>query len=186
MKKTFSFPKPPVAMGLVLLISCALLGVGCSSLPFIGKKDKEEEDEGKVQAVVSLHQVLPENVPGGKLSVILAVPDSERVIEVHKIPILYSLFFTDVAFEAGATAETKYMVVQLDRRGRMRWMQACAELAGQYVAVALDGEYRFMWRIPSLGKADSGTMRIHGPWSDEEAERIAKYAPLNYREMNNR
>lgn len=168
-----------------LLLVCAGLLVfnGCQSVPFMNKDSSDEDDAG---GVVSLHEIIPEDVPSGKLGLRLASSDGERVLHVNKIPVLASVFFPKVEFQPGSAEDTKVMIVELDRRGQMRWMQMSAELAGRYVAVLVDGRYQFMWRVPSPGKTQRQILRIHGPWDDEVAERISKRAAKNYRTLNNK
>lgn len=167
----------------LLILAGLLVFNGCRSMPFMNK-DKSDEDGAR--GVVSLHEIIPEDVPSGKLGLRLSSRDGERVMHVNKIPLLASVFFPKVEFEPGSAEDTKIMIVDLDRRGQMRWMQMSAELAGRYVAVLVDGRYQFMWRVPSPGKTQRQILRLHGPWGDEVAERISERAAKNYRTLNNK
>ncbi|MFO7821614.1 MAG: hypothetical protein R6V56_06140 [Lentisphaeria bacterium] len=158
----------------------------CTSIPFVGD-NKEEDGEGADSGgVVSIHEVVPEAVNAGGLAMAVPSPEDGRVFQVRKTPLLASVFFPQIEFTEGKTDSTKIMIVALDARGRMRWMQVCAELAGRYVAVLVDGQYRFMWRVPRAAAAAPRTLRLHGPWSDDVAKLIENNAVENYKKLNNK
>jgi len=73
----------------------------------------------------------------------------------------------------------------LDQSGRMRWLQVCAEHAGDRVAVAVDGFYRFAMRMPPPSSA-SDTVLVSGGWGAKEAETVAAWASHNYGIFNSK
>ena len=151
-------------------------------MPFSGGDAAAEKD--MPPGIVSLHQVFPDGSDGGRLAMPLTHPGTSRTLYVRKIPVLSSREFKKVSFEDGAMDDTQVLVAELDRRGRMRWMQTCVELSNTYIAVLVDSKYQFMWRIPRPAEADEENLRIHGPWDAELTDAIRARAAENYRRLN--
>ena len=137
--------------------------------------------------MISLHQVVPDNLRIGTLAINLHSTEDGGTLSVRKVPLIGSMYFPSIKFEDDADDEnTKVMIVELDNHGRMRWIQMSAEMAGQYVAVLVDGNYEFMWRVTRPAAAQERIMLIRGPWDDDMAERIVRGAPENYKKLNQR
>ena len=160
------------------LIVC-LLGGGCGGIRESLGLARGASDP---QYVLSLHRFARADLLRGGLVRELTT-DSGSAVAVRSIPLLSSKNFTSAELTTAAGRDP-VLKMKLDRHGQVLWLQTCAGHAGDRVAVAVDGIYRFAMQIP-LRHTDAGTVSLAGPWDATEAEEIAAWARENYRILNN-
>ena len=132
------------------------------------------DDEEGPAYILSLHKCLRDNHYGTRL---VRKFETARYgdVYVHRIPLLTSRNMRTVSVRKNDDGEV-VLHGALDHHGRFLWMQIRAEHAGRSVAVAVDGMYRFLWRVPRMAEADDRLIAIDGPWEEKEARSIAERA----------
>ena len=161
-----------------ILVAAAALLPGCLLAPLqalVGTPG------GDPRYVVSVHEFADSGVPLGQLGGALPTVD-RNTVRVKVRPLISSRFFAEVTRVTAADG-APVLEAALDDYGRMVWLQTCAEHAGRRLAVAMDGVYLFDMTIPSPGAGDP-VLRIPGPWSPSDLDRIVEWAPKNYKKLN--
>jgi len=172
-------PKTTLNIILRLLAFGAILGTAACRIPDmnLGLREKHEPD---VAFVLTLHEFVPPDAPDGRLVRAMPTVHDNRNVWIRRIPLLSSRVIHNITVTAADEGEAPALTAALDMHGRFLWMQLCGEYGGRLVAVAVDGVYRFAWRVPPPHAHARDAIVIQGPWNLREAELVAQWAPKNY------
>jgi hypothetical protein len=153
-------------------VATGLLLTGCATWPW---------SKIPVENVVSLHRLDRADMGSTRLIKSVQAPDG-RVRHVRAVPLLSSRNFTRITVTTTRDGHPA-LLATLDEHGRMLLMHLCAELAGDGVAVLVDGLYRFSMQMPRQALAERSLL-IPGPWDAAEATAIANASENNYQRLN--
>lgn len=79
----------------------------------------------------------------------------------------------------------KELELTLDLSGSRLWMDLRRDLAGEELAVVVDGWCRGIVRVaPPAAGENPDLVYLPGPWSDKELREIVRQAPINYELMH--
>ncbi|OGV71391.1 MAG: hypothetical protein A3K19_01520 [Lentisphaerae bacterium RIFOXYB12_FULL_65_16] len=165
---------PPSYLPVMVLGVCltGLLLGGCNSWP---------DGDDRIVNVVSLHLFEMPGTDGSRLFRTMEAP-AGRPVHVRTLPLLSSRNFIRVVVTTAPDGQPA-LLATLDDHGRMLLMQLCAEHAGDNVAVAVDGLYRFAMRVPRQPVNDR-TLLIPGPWNPADAQAVTNACEENYEKLN--
>lgn len=154
---------------------------GCQTLnnPFGGKDDEKTPGIYVIQLLQIAAQLAESN-----LVVRLPCDNSGRYVWVRRIPLIASVEATTITATEHDDGTTT-LAAKLSPHGQAMWIHTMADLAGEYVAVTVDGKYRFQWRVPSPSTGKRDIMAIRGPWDPTEAREICERSALNRKKRRN-
>ncbi|MDD3155708.1 MAG: hypothetical protein PHS41_12660 [Victivallaceae bacterium] len=96
-----------------------------------------------------------------------------------------SKYFTEIALVPRIDKPNFYdLKLKLDNRGKLIWMQLCAEFQGQKVAIMIDGVYSGEFVPIALVSEEEDWVTLVGPFNNLVAEGMMKYASDNYLHFN--
>jgi hypothetical protein len=76
------------------------------------------------------------------------------------------------------------LALQLDKRGKMKWIQLTAHSRHSEIAILLDGVYHSQFTPEVISNEDVEWIIIPGPFDPVSAKGIVKYAQKNYEFYN--
>ncbi|MDX9980142.1 MAG: hypothetical protein RBU25_08985 [Lentisphaeria bacterium] len=119
----------------------------------------------------------PEQVGGG-LCRSLVDYDGKRTAYVRSLPLIttHNIVGGELVERPGGTYAVRLL---LDRIGQDVWLQACSQLGGRRMAVAIDGFHVFDMTIPHR-PANYEAILVEGPWEEGQARGVATHAALNF------
>ena len=154
----------------LLAAALLLLAAGCMS----GREDESV-------FVFRAYRLADPAVVGGRLSRQIVDHEGTRVVWVHAIPLVSSE--NVVAAEVVERDGSRAVRLKLDHFGQNLWLQACKQLAGEDMAITVDGFLLFTTPVPRQ-KTAYDSMLVQGPWDRAQAQGVAAQASDNYRISN--
>jgi hypothetical protein len=162
------------------LFSLVLLLSGCqSATTYLGGKLGLGPD-AELKHVITLHAVATRAEFGTSLGKEIALSDG-RTVRVRRVPLITSASF--VAGTVVGEGTHRKLRLQLSSHGEHLWLQACAQCAGDHVAIVIDGRYRGFLSMPTPTGTD--TILIPGWGDDSQLEEIARQVAVNYARIKN-
>ena len=104
--------------------------------------------------------------------------DGNRTVQVRSLPVIttHNIVGGELVKRPDGTCAVRLL---LDRFGQDVWLQACSQLGGRRMAVAIDGFHVFDMTIPHR-PASYEAILVEGPWEEGQAQGVATYAARNY------
>jgi hypothetical protein len=158
----------------VMALLCLILFAGCAGGLW------EEDPPSKI---LTIHELTSEARDTETFVMILEATDSTPSLWLRRIPVLHSKYIEAMEVVRG----TRGMVglrCYLDQHGRYLWTQIRTMYAGRTLAVLVDRELAFMWKVPARGEDFAKSIVLEGPWNRSEAAAVAAQARRNYELMN--
>ena len=140
-------------------------------------------EEDQPTKVLTIHELTSEAQDTETFVMILESSDSTPSIWLRRIPVLHSKYIEAMEMTRGPRGMVG-LKCSLDQHGRYLWTQIRTMYAGRTLAVLVDGELAFMWKIPARGEDFATSIVLEGPWSRSEAAAVAAQSRRNYELMN--
>lgn len=115
---------------------------------------------------------------GGSLSRSLVDYDGNRTAHVRTAPLIttHNIIGGELVERPDGTYAVRLL---LDRIGQDVWLQACSQLGGRRMAIAIDGFHVFDMTIPHR-PASYEAILVEGPWEESQARGVATHAAQNF------
>ncbi len=155
-------------LGIAVLGGLAGTGGGCLSA----------NTQDRLQYTFAGYQHDNPELVGGSLSRSLVDYDGNRTAQVRSLPVIstHNIVGGELVERPGGAFAVRLF---LDRIGQDVWLQACSQLGGRRMAVAIDGFHVFDMTIPHR-PADYEAILVEGPWEEGQARGVAIHAARNY------
>lgn len=167
----------PVTAGMIAVFAvyALLTQVGCLSLGG-GKMPLS----ARTDHIITVHALAGRAERDTQLQRSMRLADG-RTLSIRSVPLLSSASIPSIIKQTDRNGQLT-AIAQVNRHGKMSWMQACASFPGERVVVAVDGQFHHFLTTPRLSSLDE-TVNLGGPWDPEELNKLIQWAPKNYREM---
>lgn len=140
-------------------------------------------EEDPPEKLLTIHEVTSEGRDTEGFAMIIAGTKGQPDLWVRKIPMLHSKYIEGMEVVRGTRGQVG-LKCHLNKHGRYLWTQTRTMFAGRTMAVLVDGELAFFWRIPSGGEDFASHLVLEGTWSREEAAAVAAQSRRNYEVLN--
>jgi hypothetical protein len=152
---------------------------GCQSTTYLAGKLGFGAD-AELKHVITLHALATVAELGTSLSKEVPLTDG-RNVRVRRVPLITSAsFMSGTVVGEGAHRGLR---LQLSSHGQRLWMQACAQCAGDSVAIVVDGKFRGFLNLPTPTGTDNIVLPDWG--EDSQLEEVARQVAVNYKSIKN-
>ncbi|MFW5997038.1 MAG: hypothetical protein ACOCQP_03390 [Lentisphaeria bacterium] len=159
-----------------------LLSSGCASSLWPSASNREDKKSRKY--TIQLYHPEKPTGSGSSLYKKLHTFHQDESITVRSIPLLTSKHIKDIEMESSNVKNKQKLKLILNKFGRTRWRNIRASRSGEYLAIAVDNVYKFIWQIPHSNNTTDNYIMIEGEWGAFIAEKVAEKAQKNHEEFN--
>ena len=160
-------PGPPLKWAVCVLLGwLAVVSTGCQT-----------PDTQRTSHMITIHALASRSDQGTGFERVLPMPDGDDLM-IRSMPAISPVDIKEIKEARGPKGEARATAV-LTRHGEFNWQHACGTHPGEWLVIAVDGQFHHFIEAPSPGGAGA-TIDLGGPWEEETLKQVIEWAPKNH------